>query len=272
MSEVVLVERDGGVATITLNRPESMNSMTAELLNDLAAAGHALANDESVRCVVITGAGRAFCAGGDVKGFAAAASRGPREPGSSGGNTLVSRSDVLRQQEEISRLLYEMPKPTIEAINGAAAGAGMSVALACDLRIASEQARIVTAFARVGFSGDFGGTWLLQRLVGPSRAKELYFRAESLDAARELELGLVTKVVAADALMEEARALAQRLANGPTQAFARMKDNFAYGATNTLGDTLTREAQNMTYCGTTADHREASIAFVEKREPQFSGR
>jgi 2-(1,2-epoxy-1,2-dihydrophenyl)acetyl-CoA isomerase len=123
----------------------------------------------------------------------------------------------------------------------------------------------------VGFSGDFGGTWLLQRLVGPSKAKELYFMAETVDAQRALELGLVTKVVPAESLMEETRALAQRLANGPTQAFARMKDNFAFGATGTLGDTLTREAQNMTYCGGTADHREAAIAFVEKREPQFSG-
>jgi 2-(1,2-epoxy-1,2-dihydrophenyl)acetyl-CoA isomerase len=270
MSEVVLVERDGPVATITLNRPESMNAMTAELLNDLAAAGAELAEDDSVRCVVLTGAGRAFCAGGDVKGFAAAAARGPREPGT--GGTLVSRVDTLRQQEEISRLLYEMPKPTIAAINGAAAGAGMSIALACDLRIASEQARIVTAFARVGFSGDFGGTWFLQRLVGPAKAKELYFMAETVDAQKALELGLVTKVVPHGSLMDETRALASRLANGPTQAFARMKDNFAYGATNTLADTLTREAQNMTYCGGTADHREAALAFVEKREPNFTGR
>jgi 2-(1,2-epoxy-1,2-dihydrophenyl)acetyl-CoA isomerase len=165
-----------------------------------------------------------------------------------------------------------MPKPTIASINGAAAGAGMSIALACDLRIASEQARIVTAFARVGFSGDFGGTWLLQRLVGPSKAKELYFMAEAIDAQRALQLGLVTKVVPHESLLDETRALAQRLANGPTQAIARMKDNFAFGATNTRGDTLTREAENMTYCGTTADHREASIAFVEKRDPRFVGR
>lgn len=271
MSEVVVVDRDGPVATIVLNRPESMNAMTAELLNDLAATGKQLAEDDSVRCVVLTGAGRAFCAGGDVKGFAAAASRGPRPEGA-GGGTLVSRSDVLRQQEEISRLLYEMPKPTIASINGAAAGAGMSIALACDLRVASDQARIVTAFARVGFSGDFGGTWFLQRLVGPAKAKELYFLAEPVDAQRALELGLVTKVVPHESLAEETRALAQRLANGPTVAYARMKDNFAFGATNTLADTLTREAQNMTFCGGTADHREAALAFVEKREPQFAGR
>ena len=164
------------------------------------------------------------------------------------------------------------PPPTIAAINGVAAGAGLSVALAADLRVASDQARFTTAFAKVGFSGDFGGTWLLQRLVGPAKAKELYFMSEIFPAQRALELGLVTKVVPHDSLMDETMALARRLAEGPTLAYGRMKDNFSYGATNSFGDALTREAENMIASGQTEDHKAAALAFVEKREPRFAGR
>lgn len=267
MSDVVLYEQDGPIVTLTLNRPESLNSMNPDLLNTLAELGAKAADDASVRCVVITGAGRAFCAGGDVKGMAA------RPAGDGSGSAgLVSRADVLRRQEEISRLLYEMPKPTIAMINGHAVGAGLSVALAADLRVASDQAKFGTAFARVGFSGDFGGSWLLQRLVGPAKAKELYFMAEVMDAKRALELGLVTKVVPHEALRDETMALAKQLANGPTLAFARMKQNFAFGATSTLADLLTLEAENMIASGQTEDHKNAARAFVEKREPEFSGR
>ncbi len=268
MSEVVLLDREGAVATITLNRPESLNSMNPELLENLAAAGREVAEDSSVRCVVITGAGRAFCAGGDVKGMAS----GTPARGNVASGGFGARVDGLRRQEEISRLLYEMPKPTIAAINGHAVGAGFSVALAADLRIASEAAKFGTAFARVGFSGDFGGTWLLQRLLGPSRAKELYFLADVFDAERALALGLVSRVVPHAQLMAETMALAERLAAGPTLAYARMKDNFTFGATNTFGDALTNEARNMTLSGSTEDHRNAARAFVEKREPSFQGR
>ncbi len=273
MSDVVLIDRDGAVATITLNRPEALNAMTTEMLDQLCAAGQQLAADTSVRAVVITGAGRAFCAGGDVKGMANRnEGAGADRPRSRAQGGLAAGIDHLRQQEEISRLLYEMPKPTIAAVNGHAVGAGLSIALAADLRIASEQAKFGTAFARVGFSGDFGGTWLLQRLVGPSRAKELYFSAEVMSAEKALGLGLVTRVVPHESLMDEAMALARRLADGPTLAYGRMKDNFAFGATNTFGDTLMREARNMTMSGGTEDHREAAKAFVEKREPSFKGR
>lgn len=185
---------------------------------------------------------------------------------------MLSGVEALRQQEEISRLLFEMPKPTVAAINGVAAGAGLSVALAADLRVASDQARFTTAFAKVGFSGDFGGTWLLQRLVGPMKAKELYFMSDVFDAQRALELGLVTKVVPHEALMEETMALARRLAAGPTLAYGRIKDNFVYGATNSFADTLTHEAENMIASGRTQDHLNAARAFVEKREPTFEGR
>jgi 2-(1,2-epoxy-1,2-dihydrophenyl)acetyl-CoA isomerase len=268
MSETVLYEIDGNVAVLTMNRPESLNAMSADMLDSLAVRATEAAADPAIRCVVITGAGRGFCAGGDVKAMAAPA------PGSggSGAGGLVSRVEVLRQQEEVSRLLYEMPKPTIAAVNGVAAGAGLSVALAADLRVASDQARFATAFARVGFSGDFGGTWLLQRLVGPSRAKELYFLADIVSADDALRLGMVTRVVPHESLMDETMALARRLASGPTLAYGRMKENFAFGATSSFSEALTKEAENMIASASTEDHRSAARAFVEKREPTFQGR
>ncbi len=265
MSETVLYTIEDSVATITLNRPESLNSMSAELLNALAETAARAAADEAVRCVLITGAGRAFCAGGDISGMV------PSGPGGEN-RGLVSRADVLRAQEEVSRLLNEMPKPTISAVNGHAVGAGLSVALSADLVIASEQAKFGTAFANVGFSGDFGGTWLLQRLVGPQKAKELYLLGEIITADKALALGIVTKVVPHADLMAEAMALAKRLASGPTKAYGRMKDNFSFGATATFADTLTREAQNMVDSGKTADNAEALRAFLEKRPPAFVGR
>ncbi len=268
MSDVVLTSTEDSVLVITLNRPESLNAMNPAMLDTLAAVAARAADDPAVRCVVVTGAGRAFSAGGDVKAMAESNERAAAGSGAG----LVSRVDVLRQQEEVSRLLHEMPKPTIAAINGVAAGAGLSIALAADLRIASDQARFTTAFAKVGFSGDFGGTWLLQRLVGPMRARELYFLSDIIDAARALELGLVSRVVPHDQFWAETMALAKRLASGPTLAYARMKDNFVFGETNTFADTLTREAENMIASGQTEDHRNAARAFVEKREPVFHGR
>ncbi|MCE7928495.1 MAG: enoyl-CoA hydratase [Chloroflexi bacterium CFX7] len=265
MSDVVRIERDGPIAVLTLNRPESLNAMNPEMLSTMCVAGKELAEDPAVRCVVVTGAGRAFSAGGDVKAMAEGNAANP-----SGG--LLGRVDTLRQQEEISRLLFEMPKPTIAAINGVAAGAGLSVALAADLRIASDQARFTTAFAKVGFSGDFGGTWLLQRLVGPSRAKELYFLSDIIGAEEALALGLVNRVVPHEQLLDSAMALAKKLAAGPTLAYGRIKDNIAFGTTNTFSDALTREAENMIASGLTEDHRNAALAFVQKREPEFAGR
>jgi 2-(1,2-epoxy-1,2-dihydrophenyl)acetyl-CoA isomerase len=266
MSDTVLYEFDGAVAVLTLNRPESLNAMNPEMLDTMFKVGQKAADDPAVRAVVITGAGRAFSAGGDLKGMADRSASG--EAPLAGGDPVAA----LRQQEEISRLLAEMPKPTICALNGVAAGAGMSVALSADFRIASEQSRIVPAFAKVGFSGDFGGTWFLQRLVGPAKAKELYLLADTISASEALGLGLVTKVVPHDALMPEALAFARRLAAGPTLAYGRIKHNFAFGATNSLSDTLTVEAQNMIASGQTEDHRNAARAFVEKREPTFNGR
>jgi 2-(1,2-epoxy-1,2-dihydrophenyl)acetyl-CoA isomerase len=266
VSDTVLYEVNEAVATITMNRPESLNAMNPEMLDTMFRVGEKAAADPGVRCVVITGAGRGFSAGGDVKAMAQGNSDGSRGP------AVLGRVDQLRQQEAISLLLAEMAKPTIAAVNGVAAGAGLSLALAADLRVSSDQARFTTAFARVGFSGDFGGTWLLQRLVGPSKARELYFMSAVLGAEEALALGLVTKVVPHEQLMAETMALAKRLAAGPTLAFGRMKDNFSFGATHSFGETLLREAENMIASGQTKDHLNAARAFVEKREPAFEGR
>lgn len=267
MSDTVLFETRGAVGVMTLNRPESLNAMNPEMLDTMFRVAQRAADDPAIRAVVITGNGRAFSAGGDVKGMA------DRNGGGGSGNApVLTGVEALRQQEEISRLLQEMPKPTICAVNGVAAGAGMSVALAADLRVASDQARFTTAFAKVGFSGDFGGTWLLQRLVGPLKAKELYFLSDILSAQQALELGLVTKVVPHETLVDETMALAERLAAGPTLALGRIKDNFTFGATHTFGETLQREAENMIASGKTKDHLNAARAFVEKTTPVFEGR
>jgi len=266
MSDTVLFETRGSVGVMTLNRPESLNAMNPEMLDTMFRVAQKAADDPAVRCLVVTGNGRAFSAGGDVKAMAGGGGGAPAD------RPVLSGVEALRQQEEVSRLLAEMAKPTICAVNGVAAGAGMSVALAADLRIASDQARFTTAFAKVGFSGDFGGTWLLQRLVGPLKAKELYFLSDVISAQQALELGLVSKVVPHDSLMDETMALAERLAAGPTLAYGRIKDNFAFGATNSFSDTLQREAENMIASGQTQDHKNAARAFVEKTEPVFEGR
>jgi 2-(1,2-epoxy-1,2-dihydrophenyl)acetyl-CoA isomerase len=187
MSEELLLAMEGGVAVLTLNRPERLNALTRGMLSGLRTHLAMLAEDPKVGCVVLTGSGRAFCSGGDVRVQAAAAGNSDQSP--------EQRADQLRASMEASRLLHDMPKPTIAMVNGVAAGAGMSLALACDLRIAGESARMTTAFAKVGLSGDYGGTYFLTQLVGPSKARELYLTAEVLDAHRLLAFGLVTKLV-----------------------------------------------------------------------------
>lgn len=261
MSDTVRYETDGAVATVTLNRPDALNAMSGELLDALLARVREAAADESVRCVVLTGAGRAFCSGGDLRGIG---TDDPLDP--------LASAEQLRRFEETSRLLAEMPKPTIAAVNGAAAGAGFSLALAADLRLAAEGARFVTAFARVGLTGDFGGSWQLARIAGLARAKELYLLGNQLDAPAAHRLGIVTRVVPAEALAEEATALARRLADGPTAAYARMKRNFAHGAEHGFAEALTFEAEGMIAASRTEDFRNAAAAFLERREPEFVGR
>src|SRR5205814_969515 len=203
-----------GVAVLTLNRPDRLNALSSGIVDGLLEALPRLAEDAAVGAVVLTGAGRGFCAGGDVKAMA--------EGSEMGGVTLEGRAQALRGRMEVSRWLHEMPKPTIAMVRGAAAGAGLSLALACDLRIAGDSARFGTAFARVGYSGDFGGSFFLTQLVGTAKARELYFTADLLDAPQALALGLVNRVIPDARLEEETLALATRLANGPRIALRYM--------------------------------------------------
>jgi 2-(1,2-epoxy-1,2-dihydrophenyl)acetyl-CoA isomerase len=251
-----------GVATLTLNRPERLNALSAPIMEGLLEALPRLAADEGVGAVVLTGAGRAFCAGGDVKRMAEQTV--PRS----------SEEDValLRARMDISRLLHEMPKPTIAMVNGPAAGAGLAMALACDLRFAGQSARFVTAFAKVGFSGDFGGSYFLSKLVGTGKARELYFTAEPLDAAQALALGIANRVVPDAELAATTMAFAKKLAAGPRIALGLMKQNLNAAENGTLAELLDLEARRQIETGKTEDHKEAAKAFVEKRAPVFRGR
>jgi 2-(1,2-epoxy-1,2-dihydrophenyl)acetyl-CoA isomerase len=253
-----------GVATLTMNRPDRLNALSRDMLDRMLEALPRLAARPEVGVVVLTGAGRAFCSGGDVKAMAEA-----RE---AEGDTLEERAQALRARMESSRWLHEMPKPTIAMIRGAAAGAGLSLALACDLRIASDNARLGTAFARVGYSGDFGGSYYLTQLVGTAKARELYFTGDMVDAQHALALGMVNRVVPDSMLEEETVALAARLAAGPRVALRYMKRNLNAAESGTLEDSLDLEAWHHTRTGFTEDHREAARAFVEKRPPVFRGR
>jgi 2-(1,2-epoxy-1,2-dihydrophenyl)acetyl-CoA isomerase len=253
-----------GVAVLTLNRPERLNAMSRPMLDALLEALPRLADDASVGVIVLTGAGRGFCAGGDVKAMA--------EGTELGGQTMEEKAQALRSRMEASRWLHELPKPTIAMMRGPAAGAGLSLAMACDMRIASDTVRLGTAFARVGYSGDFGGSYYLTQLVGTAKARELYFTADLLDAQQALGLGLVNRVVPDARLEEETMALASRLARGPRVAYGYMKRNMNAAESASLKDMLDLEAWHHTRTGMTEDHREAARAFVEKREPQFKGR
>jgi 2-(1,2-epoxy-1,2-dihydrophenyl)acetyl-CoA isomerase len=265
MSEELLYRLENRVAVLTLNRPERLNALTKDMMQALLARLSSCAIDDAIGCVVLTGAGGAFCSGGDVRAQAKVAAEGTVE-------TPEQRTDLLRASMEASRLLHEMPKPTVAMLNGVAAGAGLSLALACDLRIAGRSARMTTAFAKVGLSGDYGGTWFLTQLVGTAKARELYFLSEVLDAAQIEALGLANKIVADTELAAETTALAEKLANGPSVALRYMKRNLNVAVSGTLAAGLDSEAYGMLRARASEDHKEASRAFVEKRAPAFRGR
>ena len=250
------------VATLTLNRPDRLNALSTPMLDGLLEALPRLAADPEIGVVILTGAGRGFCAGGDVKSMAEGS-------GQLGMEDAVQR---LRGRMEVSRLLHEIPKPTIAMVNGPAAGAGLAMALACDLRVASESARFITAFAKVGFSGDFGGSYFLSKLVGTGKARELYYTGEPLSGAQALALGIANRLVADAELAEATMALATRLARGPGIALGLMKQNFNAAETGTLAELLDLEASHQVRTARTEDHAEAARAFVEKRPPVFKGR
>ena len=256
-----------GVLTLTLNRPEARNAMSRAMTGALAGQLAAAEVDPAVKCVVLTGAGKGFCAGGDVKGMAA------RGDGTVGDNTIDGAIHLQRiSQRATAGKLFKMPKPTIAALPGAAAGAGLSLALACDLRIMSSTAIMTTAFARVGFSGDYGGTYFLTQLVGSAKARELYYLSDRVSAEEALRLGLANWVCAPDELVSRTREIARRLASGPTVAYRYMKENLNRAMAGEVDDCLDLEATHHIHCGQTEDHREATKAFVDKREPVFNGR
>jgi 2-(1,2-epoxy-1,2-dihydrophenyl)acetyl-CoA isomerase len=266
----LLFETDGSVAWITLNQPERMNAMSADMMRDLAEALERCTNDDGIRAVVLTGAGdRAFCAGGDVKGMAA------RTGGSGNGPapTVEDRiAGLLASMRSSSLVLHTMPKPTVAAINGYAMGAGLSLALACDMRVMAVTAQLGTAFAGVALAGDYGGTWFMTRLIGSAKARELYFLNDRVPADEALELGLVSKVVPQSELRDATRKLAARLAAGPTKTLGMMKTSLVTAEYADLETLLEVEARHQILSGTTEDHREAASAFVEKRKPNFVGR
>ena len=260
---------EDGVAVLVMNRPERRNALSGAMLGAMASVLAACETDPEVGCVVLTGAGGAFCAGGDVKGMA---------DGTGGGSTAAAGTDFNSRihaqrisQRATAGKLYKMPKPTIAAIPGAAAG--LSLAHACDLRIAAEGAVMTTAFAKVGFSGDYGGTYFLSQLVGSAKARELYYLSDRIDMKEAQRLGLVNWVVPADQLHAETLKLAQRLAKGPRVAYRYMKENINRAVTGAdVDDCMDLEATHHNHTGLTEDHKEAAKAFVEKREPAFKGR
>ena len=261
----LLAEIDDGVAVLTLNRPDRRNAFSQPMIN---ALGRTLADvevDPDVGVVVLTGAGGAFCAGGDVKAMA------EFDPATA--PSYDERVHLQRlNQRATSGKLWEMPKPTIAALPGAAAGAGLGLALSCDLRYAADTAVITTAFAKVAFAGDYGGTWFLTRLVGPAKAKELYYFSDRISAQDAERLGIVNAVFPADALMDEVMTRARQLADGPRITYRYMKENLNRAVHGELGECMDLEVTHHVHTGTTEDHREAARAFVEKRTPAFKGR
>ena len=264
----LLADLQDGVLTLTLNRPEARNAMSGDMTAALSTQLAEAELNTDVRCVVLTGAGKGFCAGGDVKGMAASGD------GTVGNNTIDAAIHRQRvNQRATAGRLYNMPKPTIAALPGAAAGAGLSLALACDMRVMASNAIMTTAFARVGFSGDYGGTFFMSQLIGTARARQLYFLSERLSAEQALDLGLTNWVCEADELTIKTREIADQLAAGPAVAFRYMKENFARAmSSGDVNDCLDLEATHHVHCGQTEDHRNATKAFVEKREPVFNGR
>jgi len=264
MSE--LIEKvEGGVAVLTMNRPEAMNALSSAMMDGLMTSLNKVANDPGIGCVVLTGAGnRAFCAGGDVKAMAAG--------GRMANAAYESKVQDLRAKMKVSEFLHDMGKPTIAMVNGVAAGAGLSIALACDMRFVARSARMTTAFAKVGFSGDFGSHFFLHKLVGTAKARELYFTAEILDAGKIDKLGLANRICDDDKLEAETMEFARNLANGPRVAWWHVKQNMKVAEEGTLSQALDSEANRMIRTGETEDHKEAARAFVEKRAPVFKGR
>lgn len=263
MTQDLITDRKGGILIITMNRPERRNAMSRPMINALHETLEKAAKDPEVRAVVLTGAGGAFCAGGDVKAMNEGAHRDA---------SFYEQRRNLRDRMDCSRLLHEMPKPTIAAIEGAAAGAGLSLAMACDFRVAADTAKLTTAFAKVALSGDFGGTYFLTQILGTAKAKELYMFSPVISGKEAERIGLVNRAVEPGSALEEALEYIAPLAEGAPLTLGRMKANLNLAAGGgSLGDVMDLEADNHQCSTDTNDHKEAAAAFVEKRKPVFTG-
>jgi 2-(1,2-epoxy-1,2-dihydrophenyl)acetyl-CoA isomerase len=259
--EFILVSREDGIGTVTINRPEKLNAFCGSMRQDLAAAVRELADDGSVRVLVITGAGRAFCAGADI-GYM----KDLLEKGDTGNFTTL-----VEAGRAVVTVIRETPKPVIASVNGAAAGGGANLALACDLRIASDQASIGQTFSRIGLHPDWGATFFLPRLVGPSKAFELFASGEMVNAEQAQRLGLFNRVVPADRLAAETRVLALELAARPPIALALAKKAVYASESHSLSEMLDLELEHQLRCFKSRDAREGFAAFLEKRSPSFQG-
>lgn len=263
MTEPLLVDRTDAVVTLTLNRPESMNALDTPLKEALRDTLRELERDRSCRAVVLTGAGRAFCVGQDLREHVATLESGTIDP----------LGTVRAHYNPIAARLADLPKPVIAAVRGTAAGAGASLAFLADFRIGGPKTSFLMAFANVGLAGDTGVSWSLPRMVGHAKAIELLLLAEPVPAAEAVRLGLLTRLVDDDDLvLPAAQELAARLAAGPTVAYGAIKRQLSVGDAGTLSEALAAEAQAQAICGATADHRNATAAFVNKEKPVFEGR
>jgi enoyl-CoA hydratase/carnithine racemase len=260
-SDKVLLAVEDGVAVLTLNDPENRNPIGGEVRPALRRALDRVAEDRAIRCLLLTGAGKAFSAGGNTKAMASG-----RQPG------LGERIRSIKWESAASAVIHEMDKPAIAALPGPAAGAGFSLALACDLRLAAQSAFLTTSFLRIGLSGDYGGTWFLTRLVGPAKARELYFTSARIPADECLRLGLVNRVLPDDQLQAEAMTLARELAAGPPIALRYMKQNLNRALSADLRSCIDAESERQCELAETEDFLEAARAFVERRKPVFKGR
>ncbi|MEV1051839.1 enoyl-CoA hydratase-related protein [Streptomyces sp. NPDC049887] len=266
MADTVLYEVSDGLATITINRPEAMNAMNVEAKVALRDALQAAGADAGVRAVLLTATGRAFCVGQDLKEHISLLAS-DRESGN--GHTM---STVRDHYNPIVRAITGMPKPVVAGVNGVAAGAGMGFALAADYRVVADTAKFTTSFAGVALTADSGVSWTLPRLIGPSRAADLLLFPRSISAQEAFDLGIVNRLVPADDLAAEAAAVARALADGPTLAYAAIKESLAYGAGHTLGETLEKEDELQTGAGASEDHAIAVQAFIAKEKPKYVGR
>lgn len=250
-----------GVATLTLNRPEALNALSDEIRLSLLEALSRLGEDPDVGCIVLTGAGKGFCSGGDVNSMAGRSAK-----------DFETRAEGIRHSNRIPMAMHQTPKPIIGMINGVAAGAGLSMAAACDIRVAARSARFTAAFIKIGLSGDWGGTYTLTRLIGTAKARELFFTGDIINAEEALRIGLINQIADDAELYETTMIMARKIAAMPRITLGYTKKNLNAAETGDFATVLEMEAIHQARCSQTEDHKEAVQAFKEKRRPAFVGR